>query len=294
MSSAESAADLSAVMAAADRDWALEQWQELCKLDRVLSGGAEIAVRVETLDAFLDALGEPYGFEENIEALASAAEDLLAHTGAGGLAARQLLALAEAVSQLDGPEVAGVRAEFDRRLRVVLGRFTLYVTIAALKVVDRQARHDGLTGIYNRLAFDMQMERLHKQGAEFALAMIDVDGLKQLNDSQGHEAGNELLRRVATVLANSCAGGEYAYRIGGDEYAYISTVRSSEEVDELLAGLSAEGTPFSWGVADHAEDRQGLTEVVALADERMYVRKRARKEAGLPESTAAPHALDEN
>jgi len=269
--------DLSAVIAAFDRDRTVDQWRELCRSDRILSGGDEIAVRVETLDAFLDALHEPYGFEENIDALPSAAEDLLVHAGAGGLATRQLLALAEAVSRSEEPERAGLRAEFDRRLRVALGRFVLYVNVAALKEVDRQARRDGLTGLHNRLAFDLDTQRLHKKGVEFCVAMIDVDGLKHVNDSQGHEAGDDLLRRVATALAESCAGGEYAYRFGGDEYAYISTVRSSPEVDELLAGLSAEQTPFSWGVAHHPHDGEGFDEVVAVADKRMYSRKRARR-----------------
>jgi diguanylate cyclase (GGDEF)-like protein len=279
VSGGEAASDLSAVMAGLDCDLTLERWRELCSSDRILSGGDEISVRVETLDAFLDALREPYGFEEHIDALSSAAEDLLAHAGAGGLATRQLLALAEALSQFEEPERAGLRAEFDRRLRVVLGRFVLYVNLAALKDVDRQARRDALTGLHNRLAFDLETQRLHKKGVAFCVAMIDVDGLKRVNDSRGHEAGDDLLRRVATALAESCAGGEYAYRFGGDEYAFVSTVRSSPEVDELLAGLSADQTPFSWGVAHHPDDEEGLEKVVDLADKRMYSRKRARKRA---------------
>lgn len=279
MSGGEAASDLSAVISALDRDRIVDLWRELCRSDGVLRGGDEIAVRVETLDAFLDALREPYGFEENIEALASAAEDLLVHAGAGGLATRQLLALAETVSRLDEPDRAGLRAEFDRRLRVVLGRFVLYVNVAALKEVDRQARRDGLTGLHNRLAFDLETQRLHEKKVTFCVAMIDVDGLKQLNDRQGHEAGDDLLRRIATVLAESCAGGEYAYRFGGDEYAYVSTVRLSAEVDELLARLSVEEMPFSWGVAHYPDDAEALDEVIALADKRMYARKRGRKRA---------------
>ncbi len=279
MSAGETVADLVAFIAGVDRDRILDHWRELCKSDRILSGGDEIAVRLETLDAFVEALREPYGFEEDIEPLATVAEDLLAQAGAAGLATRQVLALAEAMSQLEVPEAAGLRQEFDRRLRVVLGRVTLYVNVAALKEVDRQARHDALTGLHNRLAFDLRTERLHEEGAEFCVAVIDVDGLKQLNDSQGHNAGDELLRRVATTLAESCAGGEYAYRFGGDEYAYISTVRSSAELDALFDGLSVDETPFSWGVAHHPRDGEGLDEVVARADERMYERKRARKGA---------------
>lgn len=279
MSGGETAVDLAAVIAAFDRNGTVDQWRELCKSDRTLSGGDEIAVRAETLDVFLEALREPYGFEENIDSLASAAENLLMHAGAGGLATRQLLALAEAVAQVEVPERAGLRAEFDRRLRVVLGRFVLYVNVAALKEVDRQARHDRLTGLHNRLAFDLQTDRLHKKRAAFCVAIIDVDGLKQVNDSEGHEAGDDLLRRVATELAENCAGGEYAYRFGGDEYAYVSTVRTSREVEELLAGLSAEQTPFSWGVAHHPDDGEDLDQLVALADQRMYARKRARKSA---------------
>lgn len=109
------------------------------------------------------------------------------------------------------------------------------------------------------------------------MAFIDVDGLKQVNDTGGHEAGDELLRRVASLLAEACAGGEYAYRFGGDEYAFLSTVRASPDIEVLMAGLSSAEAPFSWGVAHHPGDDQPLEEVIKIADQRMYERKRARK-----------------
>ena len=122
-----------------------------------------------------------------------------------------------------------MRAEYDRRLRVVLGRFVLYVNLAALRQADRQARRDTLTGLHNRLAFEVETQRLSERRQSFCVAMIDVDGLKQINDTQGHDAGRFVPDFGVSLsgLAEACAGGEYAYRFGGDEYAFLSPVLSS-------------------------------------------------------------------
>lgn len=231
----------------------------------------------QTIEAAIAALSEPYGFEEEIEGLARAAEDLLQHVGAGGLATRQVLALGQVLAELPGAGDPAVRAELDGRLRVVLGRLVLYINVAALRKVDTQARRDALTGLRNRLGFDEETQRLADRGITFSIVFIDVDGLKRVNDTAGHKAGDDLLRRVAVVLSDSCAGGEYAYRFGGDEYAFLSTVRPAAVVDDLMQAMSTDRTPFSWGVAAFPEDGVALDAVIALADDRMYARKRERK-----------------
>lgn len=255
-------------------------WDELCGLDRILGSGRHIEPRRETVASFVSALLEPYAFEEEIPDLALAASDLLTHAGTGGLASRQLLALGEAITQMADPSAGhAIRHEFDRRLRVVLGRFMLYVNVEALGAVDLQARRDALTGLRNKREFDLDSEKHAAEAQPFAVAFVDVDGLKQVNDNHGHKAGDELLRQVAAALAESCAGGEYAYRFGGDEYAYLSTVRSGAEVRVLMAELSTHETPFSYGVAEHPADALGLEAAIGLADKRMYDCKRARKKA---------------
>ena len=83
------------------------------------------------------------------------------------------------------------------------------------------SRHDRLTGLGNRRRLDEDLERLADQAGrydhQFAVVLFDVDRFKQYNDTAGHAAGDEVLRSVAAVLAQSCRAGDMAYRYGGEE-----------------------------------------------------------------------------
>ena len=83
------------------------------------------------------------------------------------------------------------------------------------------SRHDRLTGLGNRRRLDEDLERLADQARrydhQFAVVLFDVDRFKQYNDTAGHAAGDEVLRSVAAVLAQSCRAGDMAYRYGGEE-----------------------------------------------------------------------------
>src|SRR5207253_4373248 len=86
---------------------------------------------------------------------------------------------------------------------------------------NAEARRDPLTGLANRRAFE---ERLHEElarGAPFGLAVLDLDDFKRVNDTHGHEAGDEVLRRVAAVLARGVRADEGVFRIGGEEFAVL-------------------------------------------------------------------------
>ncbi|MFZ6049073.1 diguanylate cyclase [Pseudomonas sp. CR3202] len=92
--------------------------------------------------------------------------------------------------------------------------------------LQRLSQQDGLTGLYNRRYFDRQLSgewrRLRRLGAPLALLMLDVDYFKAFNDSLGHQAGDEALRRVAQALQQSLRReGDVACRYGGEEFAII-------------------------------------------------------------------------
>ncbi|WP_436793850.1 GGDEF domain-containing protein [Actinospongicola halichondriae] len=273
---AEVESELRELLDSIDRTAVLDAWTALCREDAVLAAVEELNSDLTTVDSVLDACYEPFGFEEEIRELAVAADEILSRAGAAGLASRELMALCEAIS-IRVTSTREVRIEFDRRLRIVLGRALLYVNVAALKALDYQTRRDALTGLRNKVAFAEDLDGLVDRGGQLVVAMIDVDGLKQINDNDGHAAGDDLLRRVAAALAEACVAGDYAYRWAGDEYAFLSTVRSSDELDEVLEGLSTETTPFSWGVASCPSDAQSPEELTDLADARMYERKQDRK-----------------
>src|SRR5260370_37573931 len=95
----------------------------------------------------------------------------------------------------------------------------------ALEVAQREARTDTLTGLANRKAFDEHLElmsaiaRRYKSG--LALALFDLDGLKQINDRLGHAAGDAALAHLGRVLRRSSRESDFVSRIGGDEFALL-------------------------------------------------------------------------
>jgi diguanylate cyclase (GGDEF)-like protein/PAS domain S-box-containing protein len=171
--------------------------------------------------------------------------------------------------------------------------------ITANKQVEEQLRyltnHDPMTGLYNRTFFDEELKRLDR-GREFpdSVIMADIDDLKETNDSFGHAAGDDLLRRSAQVLGSAFRTEDVVARIGGDEFAVllpntsakvIKTVmfRIKSILDEHNAAFDGNPLQLSFGVST-AEKRGSLTEVLKEADKKMYAEKQAhdasRKDPG--------------
>jgi diguanylate cyclase (GGDEF)-like protein len=99
-------------------------------------------------------------------------------------------------------------------------------------------KHDALTKLRNRSFFDDELNRLERKGTQpVALLVIDVNGLKQVNDEQGHRAGDALLRRVGEVLAKAAEAPATAARIGGDEFAVLMPNGDGHAADALQAQL---------------------------------------------------------
>jgi diguanylate cyclase (GGDEF)-like protein/PAS domain S-box-containing protein len=158
--------------------------------------------------------------------------------------------------------------------------------------LTRQAFHDGLTGLPNRALFrdrlDQALARSARSGDVFIVLLLDLDGFKQVNDSLGHDAGDEMLRQVAGRLTEVTRPGDTLARLGGDEFALL--LEGSNEAQavnltrRLIANLSepmnvadhelAVGT--SVGIAIHAGGEGDSEELVRNADVAMY----AAKEAG--------------
>jgi diguanylate cyclase (GGDEF)-like protein len=96
---------------------------------------------------------------------------------------------------------------------------------------------DGLTGLCNRRGFDDRLQkecrRAGRYGSSLALLMIDIDGLKEVNDVRGHAAGDSLLRMTAIAIRESLRSSDVGARWGGDEFAIIAP-ETSREAAELL------------------------------------------------------------
>lgn len=91
--------------------------------------------------------------------------------------------------------------------------------------LKHQATHDGLTGLYNRIEFDRRLSNLidssHNQTATHALIYIDLDQFKTVNDACGHQAGDELLRQLSSMMSAQVRGRDTLARLGGDEFAVL-------------------------------------------------------------------------
>lgn len=152
-----------------------------------------------------------------------------------------------------------------------------------------EARTDLLTGLGNRLAFHEALERAvaRDKTGETAVAMLDLDGLKRVNDELGHAAGDRLLALFGHGVARRLRQGDEAYRLGGDEFAVLlprlgagpqESVR--RRLIEVAEEVRAQGFPdagWSIGFALFSETGFDGEATVRLADERMYTDKRARK-----------------
>jgi diguanylate cyclase (GGDEF)-like protein len=171
--------------------------------------------------------------------------------------------------------------DFDRSLML-----SLCVLALRLDVVRYDAWHDPLTGLYDRRSFDrlldMAIARGNRYGWQFTLVILDVDDLKQVNDTQGHPAGDAVLRELGERFRQVLRIGDDGARIGGDEFALILPNTPPEAVDALLErARSAEGfdrssPAFSYGWAQIPGDATERDELVAIADKRLYEAKKAR------------------
>ncbi|AZI44151.1 diguanylate cyclase [Deinococcus psychrotolerans] len=157
--------------------------------------------------------------------------------------------------------------------------------------LEHAALIDSLTGLGNRRAFEQdlarELERRRRSKDPVGVLMVDVDGLKQLNDCEGHERGDALLVTFAGTLSSSLRAEDRVYRLGGDEYAAILVRASSSGCETLMqrvrnavAKTRVAGFPevdASAGLAfAEGDDDQG-SDLLNLADERMYLEKQEHR-----------------
>ena len=198
-------------------------------------------------------------------------------------------------------------------LAVLLAASAIALAVArmALSFVDnlrmlRQARHDALTdsltGLPNRRAFVDDLARALETGGPVrrqTLGLYDLDGFKRYNDAYGHPAGDALLQRLASELADVVAGHGQAYRLGGDEFCLLLDADGSDAVLRAAAGaLEASGDGFdvtaSYGRVALPEDAAESEDALHLADRRMYAAKESRpSSAGLQTRSVLLKVLSE-
>lgn len=152
------------------------------------------------------------------------------------------------------------------------------------------ARIDGLTGIYNRRFFiemlEIEMARSRRYHFPFAIAYLDIDNFKTVNDRFGHKVGDRLLQTIIKQLQTSLRENDILGRLGGDEFAILLPQMEAAQAHSTLlrihAQLNAAVNPtwaigFSVGAVAYTEMPNTVDEIITLADEIMYEIKKSGK-----------------
>ncbi len=149
----------------------------------------------------------------------------------------------------------------------------------------REAATDALTLLYNRRGWEqcllIEEQRSQRENLDAGVFIIDLDGLKAINDREGHAAGDAFLQRAAQALRGCVRRRDVVARVGGDEYAFLATELVPEVVpaveERLRRSLQAVGVSASIGYALRSA-HGGLPAAAEAADRAMYLDKRARKQ----------------
>jgi diguanylate cyclase (GGDEF)-like protein len=184
----------------------------------------------------------------------------------------------------ESPEL-DARAEIER-LRSMVARLEERV-----RQLDELAHQDSLVPVPNRRGFmrelDSLIARVSRYGERAAMLFVDIDGLKRINDSFGHKAGDEALLQVASALTNGVRKSDVVARLGGDEFGVLLVHSDDSTARDTAARLTAqieaeeiscEGSTLPLGVAIGVamiEKDDEPAAVIARADRAMYEQKAA-------------------
>ncbi len=145
---------------------------------------------------------------------------------------------------------------------------------------------DEITGLYNRRFFEFLIEKYENSDYDIGILFIDLDNFKNINDTYGHNIGDEILRKVGFTIKSSIRDLDYGFRYGGDEF--VTMLFTSKDVLKKVAQRLFEKInsikinniklSASMGGAHYKSDSNSLKEVIKIADKKLYEAKKKRGE----------------
>jgi diguanylate cyclase (GGDEF)-like protein/PAS domain S-box-containing protein len=175
------------------------------------------------------------------------------------------------------------------------GQEIIAVDITEQRMLEDQLRHqassDSLTGLGNhRRLFEVlhaEISRSNRTSREFSLVLLDLDGLKEINDQFGHVTGDRALCRLGQILRDCCRSIDTAVRHGGDEFALVlpetgmaAATLAAQRICDLLAREAEEpALSVSVGIASHPKDAETIGTLLYAADRALYAMKDKRPRA---------------
>lgn len=185
-----------------------------------------------------------------------------------------------------------------------IGKLTIAIVrdVTRRRALEEELRHtsthDALTGLFNRAYLEFVRASFESAKGHVGVLIIDVDDLKGVNDTLGHDAGDQCIKRAAVVLRATAGPDDVTARLGGDEFAMLVPDADAASLAAKVALLRAElerhnevhrgrRLDFSVGAA-LTEARGGIALAMRLADRRMYEDKRRRRPPGYRHSSQPP------
>ncbi len=177
------------------------------------------------------------------------------------------------------------------------------------KKLQINAATDALTGLYNRRLFDeycdKELNRAKRYGHQLAIVILDLHKLKEVNDRHGHLQGDQVLQLAATTLRKTMRASDFAFRIGGDEFALLLPQTDPEQAITLCRRIRTQyetdirplkmdiAVTLDFGVAVHPHDGETKSALMNLADQRLYQLKNTGRPGArvIPLETQAPREV---